>query len=207
MYRPGIALVGPYFSGKTSSSQLIGRRAGYRVLDLDEMYTQRYGESIWATRSLYGPELADQRRDTIALEILSEIKQDPSIVVFGGGSSFRDHPEWVEEVKKTHIVVYIAPSRNILVDRALRDKSQAENQFVFRDATADSIDRYFEEYFKTRGADYLNWADRIIEPGSDWSVEETCFHILAAHLKEMHAEGLESVIAVAETNDGEQPSE
>ena len=184
MEKTGILLVGPYFSGKTSCSRLIGRKTGFKVYDLDEMYTARHHESIWATRSLSGTELASKRRDELALEILVKMKKEPSVAVYGGGSALRDHPEWVNEVKKTQVVIYLCPSRETLVNRALRDKTQAENQFVFRDADAESIDRYFEQYFKSRGANYLQWADRIIEPGSDWKVEEVCFHILAAFLQE-----------------------
>ncbi|MCP3685895.1 MAG: hypothetical protein GY861_24880 [bacterium] len=186
MSKTGIALIGPYFSGKTSCSKLIGAKAGYTVLDLDEMYTAKFNESIWATRNLAGEDLAKERRDNIAEEILEKMCYTPSVVVFGGGSAFRDHPEWVEKVKESHLVVCLNPTRQTLVDRALHDKTQPENQFVFRDSTADSIERYFEEYALNRGADYLTWADRIVEPGSDWATENVCFHILAAHLKEIN---------------------
>lgn len=186
MEKKGVLLIGPYFSGKTSCTKLIGKKTGWGAFDLDEMYTKRFGESIWATRNVSeGPARAAKNRDQIGFEIIESIKNNsPSIVVFGGGSFFRDHPEYLEEVKKTHVAIYLRPSRSILVDRALRDKSQAENQFLFRDSKADEIDYYFEQYFKKVGTSYIQWADRIIEPGSDWKNEEVCFHVLSAFAKE-----------------------
>lgn len=87
MDKSGILLIGPYYSGKTSCSRLIGRKTGWKVLDLDEMYTERFGGSIWATRNISGGEgVAATNRDQISLEILAAIETiSPTIVVFGGG--------------------------------------------------------------------------------------------------------------------------
>lgn len=186
MGKKGIILVGPYHAGKTTCSKVISSTCGWDRYDLDDMYTETFGESIWATRNLKGDkDTADKRRDQIGLRIISRIKdaERPSIAVFGGGSFFESHPGLAKKAKSNHLVVYLRPSRQTLVKRALDDKEFGASQFLFRDATPAYVDRYFEQLLLNKGQGYLKLADRMIEPQPDWSVNEVCFHILSCYLQ------------------------
>jgi shikimate kinase len=178
----GIVLIGPYNAGKTSCSKVISASCGWNRFDLDEIYTERFGETIWATREI-SRKSSDERRDLIGYEIIQEIKKPSnSIVVFGGGSFFLAHPESVDEIKKSHLFVYLHPSRETLIQRAMNDTSSGTDQFLFKDADRIAIDRYLEQLMLKRGQDYLKWADRVVEPKISSSVKEVAYEILSCFL-------------------------
>lgn len=180
--KKGILLVGPYYAGKTTCSKEIAENCSWNRYDLDDIYTERYEESIWATRNIKNDkDLSNKQRDRVGFEIIKNIQKESqqSMIVFGGGSFFRDHPEQLDIVKQTHICVYLCPTRQTLVERAIKDEEFGVNQFLFRDADRNHIDRYFEQLHLKRGPEYLQWADRVIEPNYDWSVEKICFKILS----------------------------
>ena len=185
--KKGILLIGPYYAGKTTCSKEVASSCNWKRYDLDDIYTEKYEESIWATRNIKNNKaLSSQQRDKIGFEIINNIKNEPenSIVVFGGGSFFNDHPEQLDIIKSTHTCVYLFPTRQTLVERAMNDKEFGVNQFLFRDADNNHVDKYFEQLHLKKGSDYLKWADRIIEPNHDWSVEKICFKILSCYFSE-----------------------
>lgn len=180
--RNGIVLIGPYCSGKTSCSKMIASMCGWKRYDLDEIYTERFGENIWVTRNR-DKKASDLNRDEIGREIMSAMKETvESIVVLGGGSFFQEHPESIKTAKKSHVFIYLQPSIRTLAERSLNGNDLDLNNTVLKDTTLLERERYFEKVMLQRGSYFNSWADRIVQPEQDQSSKEVCFEILSKYL-------------------------
>jgi len=180
----GIVLVGLYYSGKTSTAKFIGLRSRFDVYDLDEIYKEKYGESIFLTRDRE-ENIADQQRDCIGCDIMEKMTKSPSIAVFGGGSFLRVDEERVERIKESHVIVYLSPTVEALTTRVLDEEEDTEFRFVFRHKDPVSIGRYFENKYRQYGSDFLKWCDAIVQPECNWNEDRVGLEVLSRYLTEM----------------------
>ncbi len=178
----GIVLVGIYYAGKTTTADYLGEICDFDVLDLDELYTREFRESIWDTRERE-TSLANRRRDVIGREIIERMNLSPSVAVLGGGSFMLDHTDVISLVKKSHLVVYLNPTIEALTSRVLAHP-ESDVRHIFAHRKAKTIRSRFDAYYRQRGPRYLEWADAFVQPERDWSIDRVASVVLSEFVRE-----------------------
>jgi shikimate kinase len=149
----GIVLIGMRRSGKSQLGAMLALHVGRSFLDLDNEIERRVSRSIQRIIEEDGL-IAFRRKES---EILSEVVQQPSLVLAtGGGTPTRSRNR--RRLRSYGRVLFIDVSASTLIERLDRDSAPQSRPLIAGRNPKEEIVRLFQE----RRGDYLETAHQRI---------------------------------------------
>lgn len=152
MKPPGLSLIGPRASGKTSVGRLVAERLGWRFVDADEALEGRLGRSIG---SLFAEEGEPVFRDEEERTLRELTREPPFVLATGGGAVLR--PENREALRRFGFVVWLRADPKVLAERLGADPGNRPS------LTGLGLVEEVESVLKARGPLYRDLADEEID--------------------------------------------
>lgn len=112
-------LLGYMYSGKTTVGRQLAQCLGYRFVDLDQLFEERYHTSIPLFFNRYGEE-AFRKLEQAVLHSTQEM--DDAVISTGGGTPcYFDNMQWIN----AHgVSIYLDVSTEVIIERARRSRKQ-----------------------------------------------------------------------------------
>ncbi len=112
-------LLGYMYSGKTTVGQQLARCLGYRFVDLDQLFEERYHTAIPLFFSRYGEEAFRKLEQAV---LHSTQAMDNVVISTGGGTPcYFDNMQWIN----AHgVSIYLDVTIEVIIQRALRSRKQ-----------------------------------------------------------------------------------
>jgi shikimate kinase len=114
-----IVLIGMRGSGKTTVGRILARRLGRKLIEMDELISQRAGLSIAEIVEKYGWTKFGDIEEEIADEVA---KLDNIVNATGGGVVTREKN--IEDLKKNGVLVWLTASVDSLLERIGQDSGR-----------------------------------------------------------------------------------
>ncbi len=114
--KSNIALIGFMGTGKTAVGQALARKLGKRLVEMDSLIEQKAGRSIPEIFREYG-EIAFRE---LEIEVAKEVAAGTNQVIACGGGVVLNKIN-IDRLQKNAVIVYLAASPNVLLNRTLSD--------------------------------------------------------------------------------------
>ncbi len=116
MPSPGLSLIGPRATGKTSVGRLVAGHLNWRFVDADQALEARIGRSI---ASLFAENREDLFRDEEERTLLDLTREPPFVLATGGGAVMR--PANRDALRRFGCVVWLKADPEVLAERLSAD--------------------------------------------------------------------------------------